>query len=126
ERLEAQLHEGAAALPRVRAIDLVAKSACAPDEGECLAASARKTGFDQMVSAQVAQTPHGYRFHVRAFSARDGALAGEHQGEVRGGPLDLASALELGVCHALGAAPCLGELALSSEEGVAGTRLIVD
>src|SRR5258708_6684060 len=89
ERLEAQLHEGAAALPRVKAIDLVAKSACAPDEGECLAGSARKIGFDQMVSAQVAQTPHGYRFHVRAFAARDGALKGEHQGEVRGGPLDL-------------------------------------
>jgi hypothetical protein len=124
-RLAAQLHEGAAALPGVKAFDLVAHSACAPDEGECLGASAKLAGLQAMISARISATQHGYRWHLRAF-ALDGTLLGEERSELQGGPLDLAGALEHGVCALLGGAPCQGEIRIASDAGVAGTRLFID
>lgn len=123
-RLAAQLHEGAATLPGVKAFDLVPRSSCQPDEGECLAAAAKHAGLDEMVSAAVSATPHGYRFQLRLF---DGSRLKEQLDEtVQGGPLDLAAALEHGVCRVLGASPCLGELRVRSGADVAGTHLFVD
>ena len=124
ERLAAQLHEGAATLPGVKAFDLLPQSACAPDEGACLAEVARRTGVDQTLTAAVDKTAAGYRFHLRLFE--QGRLRDELSEEVVGGPLDLAAALEHGVCRAMGAAPCLGELQLGSGSDVAGQRLVVD
>ena len=124
ERLAAQLHEGAATLPGVTAFDLLPQSSCAPDEGACLAEVARKSGVDQTVTAAVEQTGKGYRFHLRVFERA--RLRDELSEEVQGGPLDLAAALEHGVCRAMGAAPCLGELQLGSSAEVAGQHLTVD
>ena len=124
ERLAAQLHEGAANLPGVKAFVLVPRGSCQPDEGDCLASAAKSAGLDQMISTSVAATAHGYRYQLRLF---DGARLKEQlQEEVQGGPLDLAAALEHGVCRVLGAAPCLGELSVKSGEDVAGTHLFVD
>ena len=124
ERLAAQLHEGAATLPGVKAFDLLPKSACAADEGACLAEVARRSGVDQVITAAVEKSEAGYRFHLRVFE--EGKLRDELAEEVRGGPLDLSAALEHGVCRAMGAAPCLGELQLASAGEVAGPRLLVD
>ena len=115
DRLAAQLHEGAAALPGVHAFDLVAHSACGADEAPCLAAAARHAGLEAMISAAVSASDSGYRFQLREVAA-DGALLRESRGEVRGGPLDLAGALEHGVCELLSAAPCEGELRVSGEQ----------
>lgn len=114
--LAAQLHDGAAALPGVRAFDLVAHSACGADEPPCLAAAARRAGLDAMISAAVTATAAGYAWHLRVVGADEKLLA-ERQGELRGGPLDLAGALEHGVCEALGAAPCEGVLRVGSGAG---------
>lgn len=114
-RLAAQLHDGAASLPRVRAFDLIPRGACMPDEGGCLAAAARSAGLGQIVSAQVRQQEKGYAFVLRLFAAADGAQRSEQSGEVAGGPLDLAGALEHGVCGLLGAAPCLGAVVVRVE-----------
>jgi hypothetical protein len=124
ERLTAQLHEGAATLPGVTAFDLLPQSACAPDEGACLAEVARKSGVDQTLTAAIEQTSKGYRFHLRVFERA--RLRDELEDEVQGGPLDLAAALEHGVCRAMGAAPCLGELQLGASAEVAGQHLLVD
>ncbi|GAC1340838.1 MAG: hypothetical protein NVSMB23_11610 [Myxococcales bacterium] len=126
ERLAARLHDGAAVLPGIRAFDLIPRGICLPDEGGCLAEAARGAGLDGIVSARIEARPQGYRFHVRAWTARDGALRGEEQGEVEGGPLDLAGALEHGVCAALGRAPCAGTLRVRVEEGAGPARLVVD
>ena len=125
-RLAAELHDGASALPGVRAFDLIRKGACEPDEGGCLAEAARTAKLDAVVSAQVSTTETGYRYHVRAFAARGGELRGEEQGEVLGGPLDLAAALEHGVCTALGAAPCNGSLwvGVVPGDGIDGSVLV--
>jgi len=112
DRLAAQIHEGASVLPGVRAFDLVPHSACAADEVACLAAAARHAQLDAMISAAVSASDAGYRFQLREASAA-GALLHESRGEVRGGPLDLAGALEHGVCEMLGGAPCEGELAVT-------------
>jgi len=125
ESLAAQLHEGAADLPGVKAFDLVAHSACAPDEGECLGAAARRAGVEAMVSAAIEATAQGYRWHLRAF-ALEGKVLAEEKGEIQGGPLDLGGALELGVCSLLGAAPCLGEIRIASDAGVASAHVFVD
>src|SRR5712691_12273503 len=77
ESLAAQLHEGAADLPGVKAFDLVAHSACAPDEGECLGAAARRAGVEAMVSAAIEATAQGYRWHLRAFALEGKVLAEE-------------------------------------------------
>lgn len=114
DRLSAQLHEGAAVLPGVRAFDLVAHSACGADEAPCLAAAARHAGLEAMISAAVTASDSGYRFQLREVAA-DGALLHESRGEVRGGPLDLAGALEHGVCELLSAGPCEGELRVLGE-----------
>ncbi len=124
ETLAAQLHEGAATLPGVKAFDLLPQSACAPDEGACLAEVARRSGVDQIVTAAVEKSGAGYRFHLRVFE--QAKLRDERSEEVQGGPLDLAAALEHGVCRAMGAAPCLGELQLGSGGDVVGQRLLVD
>ncbi len=124
ERLAAQLHEGAATLPGVTAFDLLPKSSCEPDEGACLAEVARMSGVDQIVTAAVAKTEAGYRFHLRVFE--QAKLRDEVAEEVQGGPMDLAAALEHGVCRAMGVAPCLGELQLDSGDEVAGQHLSVD
>lgn len=121
ERLAAQLHEGAATLPGVKAFDLVPKSSCAPDEAECLSLAAKRAGLDEMISAQVDPTGHGYRVRLRLFA--NGKLRDELAEEVQGGPLDLGGALEHGVCRILGAAPCLGE---ASVAGPASARLFID
>lgn len=113
DRLAAQLHEGAAALPGVKAFDLVAHSACGVDETECLALAARHAGLDAMVSAAVTAQESGYRFQLRQVAA-DGTLVNQSRGEVRGGPLDLAGALEHGVCELLAAGACEGEIVASS------------
>ncbi len=125
-RLAAELHDGASALPGVRAFDLIPKGACEPDEGGCLAEAARSAHLDAVVSAQVSSTETGYRYHVRAFAARGGEPRGEEQGEVPGGPLDLAAALEHGVCAALGASPCNGSLwvGLVPGDGIDGNVLV--
>lgn len=114
DRLSAQLHDGAAALPGVRAFDLVAHSACGADDAACLALAARHAGLEAMISAAVTASESGYRFRLREVAA-GGALLNESRGEVRGGPLDLAGALEHGVCELLGAAPCEGELRVVGE-----------
>jgi hypothetical protein len=126
-RLAAELHDGASALPGVRAFELIPKGACEPDEGGCLADAARSAKVDAVVSAQVSSTETGYRYQVRAFAVRGGELRGEEQGEVVGGPLDLGGALEHGVCTALGAAPCNGSLwvGLVPGEGIDG-NVVVD
>ncbi|GAC1545859.1 MAG: hypothetical protein NVS2B9_13020 [Myxococcales bacterium] len=124
DRLAAQLHEGAATLPGVQAFDLLPQSNCAPDEGACLAEVARRTGVERLVTGTVERSPAGYRFHLRVFE--QGQLRDEVADDVRGGPLDLAAALEHGVCRALGAAPCVGELQVGSGADVAGQHLIVD
>jgi hypothetical protein len=109
-RLAEQLHDGAAALPGVRAFDLVAHSSCTAEDAGCLAAAARSAGLDAMVSAAVEKTESGYRWHLREVDA-SGALLHESSGETAGGPLDLAGDLERGVCEAAaGGAPCEGEL----------------
>jgi len=118
----AWVHEGAATLPRVLAFDLLTRSACLPDEGPCLAAVARKAGVAEVISASVSERPQGYAFRLWRWQA-DGRLGSEHRGEVSGGPLDLAGALEHGVCRVLGAAPCLGELRV---DGPASARVFVD
>jgi hypothetical protein len=126
-RLAAELHDGASALPGVRTFELMPNGACEPDEDGCLADAARSAKVDAVVSAQVSTTETGYRYRVRAFAARGGQLRGEEQGEVVGGPLDLAGALEHGVCTALGAAPCNGSLwvGLVPGEGTDG-NVVVD
>jgi hypothetical protein len=121
DRLAAQLHEGAATLPGVKAFDLMPKSSCAPDEAECLSLAAKRAGLDQMISAQVDPTGHGYKVRLRLFA--NGKLRDELAEEVQGGPLDLGGALEHGVCRILGAAPCLGE---ASVAGPASARLFID
>jgi hypothetical protein len=126
ERLEAQLRDGAATLPRVRAFDLLPRRSCAADEGGCLAAAGRDASLSRMVSGQVEQTARGYRFTLRLFAAKDGALLKEEKAQVEGGPLDLAGGLENGVCALLGAAPCTGSLFVRAGEGAAGVRLVVD
>lgn len=126
-RVLAELHEGAAALPGIRVFDLVGRSACAPDEGACLAEAARGSNLDAVVSAQVEAVATGYRFRVRAFSAPGGALRGEERGEVAGGPLDLEGALEHGVCAALGRGPCEGSLWVGLVPGEdADGQLVID
>lgn len=120
-RLAAQLHEGAATLPGVSAFDLLPQTACAPDAAGCLADLARRTGVDQVLTVEVLPGP---AFHLRAFE--NGKLRDQLSETVQGGPLDLAAALEHGVCRVMGAAPCLGELQLSSAGEVAGQRLLVD
>lgn len=115
DRLAAQLHEGAAALPGVRAFDLVAHSSCGADEAPCLAAAARNAGLEAMISAAVTASAAGYAFQLREVGA-DGKLLAETRGEIRGGPLDLAGALERGVCEVLGAAPCEGEVRVAAGE----------
>jgi hypothetical protein len=127
-RLAAQIHDGASALPGVRAFDLVPHSACGADEAPCLAAAARQAGLEAMISAGVVATESGYRFQLREVAA-DGAMLRQSRGAVRGGPLDLAGALEHGVCELLGAAPCEGELQVAAEEvspGAAALRVFVD
>jgi hypothetical protein len=125
ERLAAQLHEGAAVLPGVKAFDLVAHSACAPDEGECLGTAAKRAGLEAMISAAVSATEHGYRWHLRVY-ALDGKLLGEERNELQGGPLDLGGALEHGICSLLGGAPCMGEIRLASDSSTAGVHAFVD
>ncbi len=127
-RLAAQLHEGAATLPRVKAFDVLPRGSCAPDDADCLAGTATRAGLDQIVSAEISATARGYRTHLRVFGnlGGEGKLRSELQEEVQGGPLDLAAALELGICRVLGAAPCLGELRVSSDPAVAGAELWVD
>ena len=119
------LHEGAAALPGVKAFDLVAHSSCGAAEGACLGAAAKRAGLEAMISAQIVPAAHGYAFHLRVYST-EGALLDEAEGEVQGGPLDLAGGLEHGVCRVLGAAPCLGALQIASAADVAGARLLID
>lgn len=126
DRLAAQIHDGAAALPGVRAFDLIPRGVCLADEGDCLAAAARSANLDGIVSARVDALPQGYRYHLRAWEARNGALRGEERGEIAGGPLDLAGALEHGVCAALGRAPCAGTLRVRVEPGMGPARLTVD
>jgi hypothetical protein len=123
DRIAAQLHEGAADLPGVRAFDLVAHSSCAPDEGPCLAAAARRAGLDAMLSAAIEATAHGYLWHLREFAAADGELLHEARGETNGGPLDLGGDLERGVCVVSGAATCEGELSIG---GALDVHLFVD
>lgn len=124
-RLAAQLHEGAATLPHVKAFDVLPRGSCAPGDAACLTSALRGANLDQIVSAQVSATPHGYRTWLRLYGA-DGKLRNDLQEEVQGGPLDLSAALELGICRVLGASPCLGELRVSSEPGAAGKHLFVD
>ena len=121
DRLAAQIHEGASVLPGVRAFDLVPHSACAADEVACLAAAARHAQLDAMISAAVSASEAGYRFQLREVGAA-GALLQEARGEVRGGPLDLAGALEHGVCELLGGAPCEGEVAVTGS----GPHVFID
>ena len=125
QRLAVQLHEGAATLPGVQAFDLVAHSACAPDEGGCLAQAARRAGLEAMIGAELHATPRGYSYRLRVFDLK-GVEQGSAEGDVQGGPLDLAAALEHGVCEALGAAPCLGTLKLQSGDDAAGAHLWLD
>ena len=126
DRLLAQLHDGAASLPRVRAFDLIPRGACAADEGGCLAAAGRAARLSQMVSGQVESTTIGYRFTLRLFASKDGAQLSEQKASVEGGPLDLAGGLEHGVCALLGASPCTGNVLVRAGEGAAGVRLFVD
>ena len=126
DRLLGQLHDGAASLPRLRAFDLIPRGACFADEGGCMAAAARSASLSQIVSGQVDATSKGYKFTLRLFAAKDGALLEQHSAMVEGGPLDLAGGLEHGVCALLGAAPCVGSLAVRLEEGAAGAHLWVD
>ena len=114
-RLAEQLRDGAAALPGVRSFDQVAPSSCGPDEAPCLAEAAQKAGLEAIISAAVTATGSGYRFQLREVAA-GGALIHEARGEVRGGPLDLAGALEHGVCEMLSTAPCEGELRVGGEQ----------
>ena len=126
DRLLGQLHDGAASLPGLKAFDLIPRSACFADEGGCLAAAARSASLSQIVSGQVDATSKGYKFTLRLFDARNGALLEQQSAVVEGGPLDLAGGLEHGVCALLGAAPCVGALAVRVEEGASGARLTVD
>jgi len=123
-RLAAQLHDGAADLPGVRAFDLVAHSTCAPDEGACLSAAARRAGLEVMISAAITATSSGYLWRLREFDAQ-GKVLNEARGETRGGPLVLAGDLERGVCETLGAAPCDGELTVAGAGGMEA-HVIVD
>ena len=104
EGIAAQLHDGAAALPGVKAFDVIAHGACAADEIDCLADSARRAGVDTMLAASVTGS---YRYVLRAVSSQ-GKLLGERRGEVSGDLQDLGGALERDVCEVLGAAPCEG------------------
>lgn len=124
-RLSAFLHEGAATLPQVKAFDVLPRGSCAPDEAECLAGTVARAGLDEIISAQVLATERGYSTHLRLYG-KDGKLRSDLEAKVQGGPLDLAASLELGVCRLLGAAPCLGELRVSSDPAVAGAELWVD
>lgn len=96
--LAATLHEPRNGEP----LQLLAPSACAPDEDVCLAAAARSSGLTAIASAAVDELPGGYKLHVRAYSA-DGRLIGEWQQDVQGGSDELGSALQRGVCESLGA-----------------------
>ncbi len=130
DRIAAQLHEGAASLPGVKAFDLVAHSSCGADEPPCLAEAARLAHLEAMISAQVIALDSGYRWTLREV-AEDGKLLAEKRGEIRGGPLDLAGALEHGVCEVLGASPCEGEIRVRPGEQelagrVSGLHLTVD
>ena len=124
-RLAEQLRDGAAALPGVRSFDQVAPSSCGPDEAPCLAEAAQKAGLEAIISAAVTATGSGYRFQLREVAA-GGALIHEARGEVRGGPLDLAGALEHGVCEMLSTAPCEGELRVVGEERHQSESAVVD
>src|SRR5438477_3708605 len=93
--LAPRLHDAVGAVPGVRAYDLIAHSACAPDEGECLAGAARRAGLDAMISADVTDG----RWYLREFAAADGALLHESSGD------DLARA----ACEAAGGTDCRRE-----------------
>src|SRR5207248_5726964 len=118
DRLAAQLHEGAAALPGVRAFDLITGGSCAPDEATCLGAVARRADLDAILTAEVAATASGYRWRLREVSA-GGELLHEARGETRGGPLDLAGDLERAVCEAAGAGRCDGEIRVVGDTAAA-------
>ncbi len=124
-RLAEQLRDGAAALPGVRSFDRVALNSCGPDEAPCLAEAAQKASLEAIISAAVTATGSGYRFQLREVAA-GGALIHEARGEVRGGPLDLAGALEHGVCEMLSTAPCEGELRVVGEQRDQSESAIVD
>jgi hypothetical protein len=119
---EEWLRDGLAALSGAP-VELLDDS-CAPDEGRCLGAAARKLAADRIVSASIEARPRGYRFAVRAF-APSGAPRGEEAGEVAGGPLDLAGAVEAASCKVLSGASCSGTLRVRAEDGAVG-HLFID
>ncbi len=124
--LQAAVRAGASGLSNVAALEPMSDSACAPDEGRCLAASARTAKADLALSGEVATAEHGYRFHLRAFAAADGAARGDEKGEVRGGPLDLEAAVEGAACRLLSGMACSGQLVVTVGEGGPGAHLFVD
>src|SRR5207248_5887950 len=109
EEVAARLHRGASTLPNVRAFDLIAHSACAPEETACLAGAARRAGLDAVISTEVRQTPDGYRWTLRDVSSAGKVLA-ERTGDVRGGVSELAAALEATIGDTLSAAHSTGWL----------------
>lgn len=124
-RLAAWIQEGAATLPGVRSLEVISEGACLPDEGRCLGLAAKTAKLDAILSARVDATERGYKWRLRRFLS-NGEPRGEEQGEVIGGPLDLAGSIEGGVCRVLGAAPCAGELQIAAEPALTGQHLFVD
>lgn len=112
----ARLHARVAALPGMKAFDVLAHSACAPDEIECLAGVAQRSGLDVIVSVEPKT------LHARAIAA-DGRLLGQSR----------AATLEQSVCEALGARPAVAAPSPSVEvatvraepRSTAGTVLLV-
>ncbi|MBS2024987.1 MAG: hypothetical protein JST92_21520, partial [Deltaproteobacteria bacterium] len=88
-------------------------------------------GLTEIVSAQVSQKEKGYAIVLRLFDARTGDEKNTHKAQVEGGPLDLAGALEHGVCSLLGAAPCVGQVSVRTDPtgckvGAFAPKLFVD
>lgn len=125
QRIAGWVRQGSAALPGVRDFQLVESGACLPDEGRCLGLVATAAKLDAVVSARVDEHERGYRWHLRRFGP-GGALPSEEQGEVVGGPLDLAGALEGGVCKLLRVKDCTGELRVETDAAAVGVHLFVD
>jgi hypothetical protein len=119
ERLAAAIRQGAAPA------EVVPAGACLADELRCLAAAAKQAGVEAVLTARIAATERGYKFHLRRVTAA-GDVRGEEQGEVQGGPLDLAGSLEGASCKLIAGAPCAGELAIAADAAPAGQRVLVD
>ncbi len=110
-KLSAQLLDGAQGLRGLTEL----KSSCTFDEPACAAGEAREAKLEEIVQGRVKPLEGGFSFELQRLSAVDGRVLQRSEGAVEGGPLDLASGMEHGMCELLGGGKCQGTLRVDGE-----------